>query len=184
MTQLAGAEPAIAGFSGPVLVEVRPLRASPQPHAFYDLTKRLVDLVLGLVLSLLALPIILLAAAVLACELRANPFFLQTRVGFLRRRFTMLKLRTMRPGTEHLVPVELNETGGLAFKSRRDPRVTRLGNLMRRTSLDELPQLLNVVAGQMSLVGRGLPFRARSSTTRPPRPSASPSSPASRASGR
>ena len=88
--------------------------------------------------------------------------FRQTRVGLNGRRFTLLKFRTMLPDAERRQPeVEhLNEVHGRAFKLTNDPRLTRSGPLLRRTGLDELPQLWNVLRGDMSLVGpRPLPLR-------------------------
>ena len=84
-----------------------------------------------------------------------EPFFVQERVGLNKRRFRMLKFRTMVANAEHLqAAVEhLNEAHGPIFKIANDPRITRLGRLLRRTSLDELPQLFHVLTGEMSLVG-------------------------------
>jgi lipopolysaccharide/colanic/teichoic acid biosynthesis glycosyltransferase len=81
--------------------------------------------------------------------------FRQTRCGLYGRRFTLYKFRTMVEGAEdRLAELQhLNEMDGPVFKSRRDPRVTRLGRLLRKFSLDELPQLWNVLRGDMSLVG-------------------------------
>ncbi len=117
--------------------------------------KRTVDLVLASLMLVLTAPLQLgIAAAILATSGRPV-LFRQTRCGLNGRRFTLLKFRTMvhgadeeRGGLEHL-----NEMGGPVFKIRNDPRVTRLGRLLRRFSLDELPQLLNVLRGDMSLVG-------------------------------
>jgi lipopolysaccharide/colanic/teichoic acid biosynthesis glycosyltransferase len=88
--------------------------------------------------------------------------FVQERYGLRRRRFRMLKFRTMTQGAEALQPLlELqNEASGPVFKIQNDPRTTRLGRFLRRSSLDELPQLVNVLRGEMSLVGpRPLPER-------------------------
>jgi lipopolysaccharide/colanic/teichoic acid biosynthesis glycosyltransferase len=81
--------------------------------------------------------------------------FRQTRCGLYGRRFTLYKFRTMVEGAEERLAElqHLNEMDGPVFKSRRDPRVTRLGRLLRKFSLDELPQLWNVLRGDMSLVG-------------------------------
>jgi lipopolysaccharide/colanic/teichoic acid biosynthesis glycosyltransferase len=82
-------------------------------------------------------------------------FFTQERVGLHKRRFRMLKFRTMVPDAERrLKEIEhLNEAAGPIFKMKNDPRVTRVGRFLRRTSIDELPQLFNVLIGEMSLVG-------------------------------
>jgi lipopolysaccharide/colanic/teichoic acid biosynthesis glycosyltransferase len=81
--------------------------------------------------------------------------FRQVRVGVDGRRFTMLKFRSMVPDAEDRRPAlgDLDDGNGMLFKIREDPRVTRVGALLRRFSLDELPQLINVLRGDMSLVG-------------------------------
>ena len=82
-------------------------------------------------------------------------FFVQTRVGKDGRPFRMVKLRTMRRDAESLLDslAAENESDGVLFKIKRDPRITRMGYWLRRSSLDELPQLFNVLRGDMSLVG-------------------------------
>ncbi len=122
--------------------------------------KHALDLLLaGLALALLAPLLLLIAAAVLA--LMGRPvFFAQERIGLNGRRFRMFKFRTMVPGAEARRGEVLvgNEMSGPVFKAASDPRTTALGRLLRRTSLDELPQLLNILRGEMSLVGpRPLP---------------------------
>ena len=84
-----------------------------------------------------------------------SPWFAQERVGQFGRRFKMYKLRTMVRGAEEMRDelLHLNEISGPVFKIRNDPRLHPLGGLLRRTSIDELPNLFNVVLGQMSLVG-------------------------------
>jgi exopolysaccharide biosynthesis polyprenyl glycosylphosphotransferase len=117
--------------------------------------KTVFDRVLGSVMLALAAPLV--AAIALAVRLSGpGPvLFRQVRVGVDGRRFTMLKFRTMVPDAEDRRPAlaGLDEGNGMLFKIREDPRVTRVGALLRRFSLDELPQLLNVVRGDMSLVG-------------------------------
>ena len=117
--------------------------------------KRVLDLTLGAILLLLAAPIIALCALAIRLESPGRAFFRQPRVGLRGREFTILKLRTMRADAERLRPrlEGNNDADGLLFKMRDDPRVTRVGRFLRRASLDELPQLLNVLAGHMSLVG-------------------------------
>ena len=84
---------------------------------------------------------------------KGRPLIRQERVGHLGRRFPMFKFRTMRLDAERLQHLIRNEQSGPIFKNRRDPRITRIGRILRRTSMDELPQLFNVLAGHMSLVG-------------------------------
>jgi exopolysaccharide biosynthesis polyprenyl glycosylphosphotransferase len=116
--------------------------------------KRLFD-VLGSTLALAALaPLMAVIAAAIRFDSRGPVFFRQTRVGRDGQRFEIFKYRSMDPDAESKKSrlLHLNESQGL-FKLTHDPRVTRIGHLLRRTSLDELPQLLNVWRGEMSLVG-------------------------------
>jgi lipopolysaccharide/colanic/teichoic acid biosynthesis glycosyltransferase len=117
--------------------------------------KRAIDLVLALLLALLTLPIQLLAALAIRLTSRGPVFFRQVRCGLNGRVFTLLKFRTMQAGAEERLPeiAHLNEMTGPVFKAARDPRLTFVGSLLRRLSIDELPQLWNVVVGDMSLVG-------------------------------
>ncbi|MEX2080478.1 MAG: sugar transferase [Dehalococcoidia bacterium] len=118
--------------------------------------KRVLDVTLTVVALPLVLPVTAIAAAVLAIELRGNPFFFQERIGYAGRPFTMLKLRTMhhpRPGEEDHYVVDDFTTFVFAPPGEVNPRLTRFGALARKTSIDELPNLWNVVRGQMSLVG-------------------------------
>ena len=95
---------------------------------------------------------------VLFVATRGKPLYCQRRVGFCGRTFWMLKFRTMRPDADRIQQQVKNELAGPVFKNRRDPRITRFGRFLRKTSLDETPQLLNVLLGEMSLVGpRPLP---------------------------
>jgi exopolysaccharide biosynthesis polyprenyl glycosylphosphotransferase len=124
--------------------------------------KRAIDIVGATVALLLAAPLMLLIALAIKLSSEGPVFFLQERFGQNKRRFRMYKFRTMVAGAETMqASLEpLNESGGPVFKIRNDPRVTPLGRLLRRTSLDELPQLVNVLRGEMSLVGpRPLPTR-------------------------
>ncbi|MGW2177630.1 sugar transferase [Streptomyces sp. NPDC001732] len=127
-----------------------PLRRGPQPAL-----KAVVDRV-GAALGLLVLaPLLLLIGAAVRLASDGPVLHRQTRHGRHNRPFTMWKFRTMVVDAERHKArlVTANETDGPMFKMRRDPRVTRIGRLLRRTSLDELPQLLNVLRGDMSLVG-------------------------------
>ena len=117
--------------------------------------KRAIDLAFALVLFAVTLPI-QLAAAIAILVISGRPvLFRQVRCGLNGRQFTLLKFRTMEPGAaERLTEIShLNEMTGPVFKVRRDPRLTAVGKLLRRLSIDELPQLWNVIAGDMSLVG-------------------------------
>jgi exopolysaccharide biosynthesis polyprenyl glycosylphosphotransferase len=117
--------------------------------------KRGMDLVLGLLFLVASLPIWAILATLIKLEDGGPVFFRQARVGKDGRPFRMWKLRTMVVNAEELLP-DLVEVGKLeepVFKIDADPRVTRIGTFLRRSSLDELPQLLNVLVGEMSLVG-------------------------------
>lgn len=118
--------------------------------------KRLTDLVLGTVGLLLAAPALFAAMLAIKLEDGGPVFFRQTRVGLGGTTFSILKLRTMRHDAEQLrsrLTQWNSRDGGPLFKMADDPRVTRVGRLLRATSFDELPQLFNVLRGQMSLVG-------------------------------
>jgi len=117
--------------------------------------KRLLDIVGSTLLMVVLSPLLLISALVIFFTSRGPAFFVQERVGLEGRRFKMFKFRSMhmeahQARSEHS---DLNESVGPVFKIRDDPRVSRVGKLLRRTSIDELPQLFNVLMGQMSLVG-------------------------------
>ena len=124
-----------------------------RPSALYATAKRTIDLVCSVVLLVLLAPIMAVTFLVLVVTTRGRPLFVQERVGKDRRPFRILKFRTMVTDAEKLKDQTHNEQSGPVFKNRRDPRITRVGRLLRSTSIDEFPQLLNVLAGQMSLVG-------------------------------
>jgi exopolysaccharide biosynthesis polyprenyl glycosylphosphotransferase len=118
-------------------------------------TKRTVDLVASLVGAVILSPVMLAIGLLVRFDDGGPVFFRQRRVGLHGRPFDVIKFRSMRPDAEaRLAELEhLNEIQGRAFKITNDPRITRIGRVLRRTSLDELPQLLNVIRGEMSLVG-------------------------------
>ena len=125
------------------------------PEAWWT-AKRAMDLVLGTILLLIALPIVALAALGIILVTGGSPFYAQERVGQHGRTFKMYKLRTMVENAHALRDklMHLNEASGPVFKIRNDPRLHPLGGFLRRTSIDELPNLINVVRGEMSLVGQ------------------------------
>lgn len=127
-------------------------RSVPQ---WWHVAKRAIDILLGTLLLILTAPIVAVACLAIACVTGGTPFFAQERVGMHGRRFRMFKLRTMVNGADAMRQsyMHLNEVDGPVFKIRNDPRLHRLGPFLRRTSIDELPNLLNVVLGEMSLVG-------------------------------
>jgi len=117
--------------------------------------KRIFDFVSATLLLLLTMPALVLVAITIKLESKGPVFFVQERVGLNKRRFRMLKFRTMQQDAEARIgEIEhLNEKSGPIFKIRNDPRVTSVGRWLRRTSIDELPQLVNVLLGDMSIVG-------------------------------
>lgn len=127
------------------------LARSVQARPLYDRSKRAFDIAVSLPLLVLALPVVAAACAAIVATTRQSPIFVQRRIGLHGRAFPMLKLRTMNENTDD--EPDLPGDGVFVVKTPDDPRVTPVGRLLRRTSMDELPQLLNVLAGQMSLVG-------------------------------
>jgi exopolysaccharide biosynthesis polyprenyl glycosylphosphotransferase len=124
--------------------------------------KRIIDFVGSLLLLLLCSPLLLLAAIAIKLDSTGPVLFVQERMGYNKRRFRMIKFRTMTVDAEaRMKDLEhLNEKDGPVFKIRSDPRMTRVGRILRKLSIDELPQLVNVLFGDMSLVGpRPLPMR-------------------------
>ncbi len=122
---------------------------------WWILSKRTIDVTLGFLLLVLLSPIILAAAAAIIFVTGGTPFYAQERVGMHGRRFKMYKLRTMVNGAHEMRDdiMHLNELDGPVFKIRNDPRLHPLGRFLRQTSVDELPNLINVLLGDMSLVG-------------------------------
>jgi exopolysaccharide biosynthesis polyprenyl glycosylphosphotransferase len=124
--------------------------------------KRTFDLVLSTALLVFLSPVLLASAIAVKLSSRGPVIYHSTRPGMAGRPFRCLKFRTMRMHADQVQPdlESLNEASGALFKIRRDPRLTRVGRFLRRFSLDELPQLVNVIRGEMSLVGpRPLPLR-------------------------
>ena len=133
------------------VVYVEPVRREGWPQV----AKRVFDVALSVVLLVVSAPLLLAAAVAIKVGSPGPVLFKQERVGKRGRRFYVLKLRTMVSDAEaRLAELDLlNEADGPLFKIREDPRVTRIGKLLRKLSLDELPQLVNVLRGEMSLVG-------------------------------
>jgi exopolysaccharide biosynthesis polyprenyl glycosylphosphotransferase len=140
---------ASATFGGVPVITVGPSRRCRWVSSCKGALDRMAAAVLLAALS----PLLLLLAVAIRLESPGPAIFKQQRVGMNGRPFVMLKLRTMRVGGP--IPQQLRRTAGndVLFKMRDDPRVTRLGSLLRKSSLDELPQLVNVLRGEMSLVG-------------------------------
>lgn len=118
--------------------------------------KRVQDVVLSVLGLVLLFPFMLIIALIILIDSPGeSPIFVQTRVGMNGRKFRFFKFRTMHPNAEqHLEQLlDKNEMNGPVFKIKDDPRITRVGKFLRRTSMDELPQLWNILKGDMSLVG-------------------------------
>ncbi|MBO4162871.1 sugar transferase [Micromonospora antibiotica] len=153
--------PALTDVAGP-RIHTRPVAGLPLIHVeapefrgARKLVKELVDRSAAAVALALLLPLVAVIALAVKLDSRGPVLFRQTRVGQGGQEFGVLKFRTMVVNADALL-AELaarNETNGLMFKMRDDPRVTRIGRLLRKWSADELPQLVNVLLGQMSLVG-------------------------------
>ena len=156
--------PAITDVAGP-RIHVRPVAnlsllhvEAPQFSGATRLLKNTYDRLAALALIVVASPLLLVIAGAVKATSRGPVFFRQTRLGYGGKQFTIWKFRTMHVGADRTDLTEDNESDGMLFKIRQDPRVTGIGRFLRRFSLDETPQLFNVVAGQMSLVGpRPLP---------------------------
>ncbi len=148
---LAHVKTGIEEFGGLPLVSLR----EPAMDDFQRLAKRVFDVFVGTIALLLALPVMVVTAALIKLDSYGPVLFRQERVGENGRRFHMFKFRSMVQGAEKRSQevITRDEQGQLIYKWRNDPRITRVGRFLRRTSLDELPQLLNVLKGEMSLVG-------------------------------
>jgi exopolysaccharide biosynthesis polyprenyl glycosylphosphotransferase len=142
-------------------VPVVTIQSGPQ-DGWQLIAKRLIDVMASTLLLITLAPLLIAVVLLIKWDSPGPVFFGQERVGFNKRRFRMLKFRTMIEGSDQqqCALEHLNEAQGPVFKIKNDPRVTRVGAFLRRFSIDELPQLVNVLKGEMSLVGpRPLPVR-------------------------
>ena len=124
----------------------------PRDRTRYLRIKRVMDLTLSIAALPVVLPILLLASIAIRLDTPGPALFVQERIGQHRRHFRLYKLRTMVADAEDLKASVL-DSHTIHFKTLDDPRITRVGRFLRKTSLDELPQLFNVLRGEMSLVG-------------------------------
>jgi lipopolysaccharide/colanic/teichoic acid biosynthesis glycosyltransferase len=161
--------PELTSSSGEPAHETLPLPESVPPRTprdiFYETTKRTIDIVGSASLLLLLAPVLLITAALVKLKSPGPVFFSQQRVGQMMKPFTMLKFRTMHVNADSRIHQEYvsslikakaathGASGEQVFKLAADPRITRIGSILRKTSIDELPQLINVLRGEMSLVG-------------------------------
>lgn len=132
-----------------------PPRSALEQGPVYETTKRAVDVAAASSLLFLLFPVFVVVAALIYLEDRGPIFYYQTRVGKNGRRFRFFKFRSMVRDADVIKArlQEQNEANGPIFKMRNDPRITRIGRFIRRYSIDELPQLVNILRGEMSLVG-------------------------------
>lgn len=121
----------------------------------YDFLKRFGDILISLVALTCGLPIFIIIALVIMLDDFGNPFFMQERIGKDGKAFNMFKFRTMFMHADEMKVdlMEENEYDSVHFKMSNDPRITRVGKFLRKTSLDELPQILNVLIGNMTIIG-------------------------------
>ena len=143
------------GASAPLSYEIA-TPALPNRRLGYRFTKRAFDILASLIGLIVLSPFFLLISiAIFIDDPHASPIFVQTRVGRGGKEFKFYKFRSMVANAENLLEglLDQNEADGPAFKIADDPRITRIGKLIRRTCIDELPQLWNVLKGDMSLVG-------------------------------
>ncbi len=127
-----------------------------KPRSYYWAVKRICDVTVStLTLTVFSPLLLLIALAIFIDDPHGSPIFKQTRVGRHKKLFTMYKFRTMVVNAEELKAklMEKNEKDGPAFKMENDPRITRIGRILRKTSLDELPQVVNILRGDMTIVG-------------------------------
>lgn len=131
-------------------------KASDSNRRVYWFVKRIFDIIMSSVAILILSPVFLIVAlAIYIDDPKGSPFFVQTRVGRHGKKFKFYKFRSMVSNAEELLDQlkEKNEKDGPVFKMKDDPRITRVGKFIRKTSIDELPQLFNILKGDMSIVG-------------------------------
>ncbi len=131
-----------------------PIHIAPKP--VYCFVKRVFDIVFSvLALVILLVPMLIIALIIYIDSPGAMPVYMQPRIGKDGRQFKFYKFRSMIPNAEAMLEqiMDQNEMDGPVFKIRNDPRITRVGRFIRRTSIDELPQLWNILKGDMSFVG-------------------------------
>lgn len=128
----------------------------PSKKTSYEIFKRCFDVVFSVfAIIVLFIPFIIISLIIVIDSPGASPIYVQKRVGKNGKEFNFYKFRSMVPNAEQMLDslLDKNEMEGPAFKIKEDPRITRFGRLIRRTCIDELPQLINVLKGDMSFVG-------------------------------
>lgn len=127
----------------------------PAPKPVYEFFKRFFDIILSVFALIVLSPLFLVIAILIKCEDGGQVFFKQTRLTKGAKEFGMYKFRSMCPDAEDKLEelLDQNEMEGPAFKMENDPRITKIGKFIRKTSIDELPQLFNIIKGEMSIIG-------------------------------
>jgi exopolysaccharide biosynthesis polyprenyl glycosylphosphotransferase len=165
LMEVAGPRLHVSGVLGMPLLRV----SAPVFNGMRRVVKGVMDRVGAAALITLSLPFLLLAAVAIAVDSRGPVFYTQRRVGKDGKEFKIWKFRTMVRNADKVKQqlAAVNEGAGVLFKMRKDPRVTRVGSILRRYSVDELPQLFNVLTGSMSLVGPRPPLPEESARYEP-----------------
>lgn len=124
-------------------------------NILYEVSKRVLDVIASFLGLVILSPILLIVAILIKLESKGPAIFAQSRIGLSGKEFKMYKFRSMVQNAEELKEklAKQNEMSGPMFKIKNDPRVTKVGKFIRKTSIDELPQLLNILKGDMTLVG-------------------------------
>lgn len=127
----------------------------PAPKPGYEVCKRIFDLVMATLALIVLSPVFLGVAIAIKLEDGGKVFYTQTRLTKDCREFKMYKFRSMFPNADKMLEelLKFNEIQGPAFKMENDPRITKVGKFIRKTSIDELPQLINIIRGEMSIIG-------------------------------
>ncbi len=121
----------------------------------FDLAKRVFDIICSALALIILCPVILIVAVIIMINDFGNPFFIQERIGKDSKPFKMIKFRSMyKDADKHKSELmQHNEYAAVHFKMENDPRITKIGHFIRKTSIDELPQLINILKGDMSIIG-------------------------------
>ena len=127
----------------------------PEPKPVYEVCKRIFDLVMSVFALIVLSPVFLVVAILIKMEDGGNVFYSQVRLTKGGKEFKMFKFRSMCPDADQKLDslMDQNEMEGPAFKMENDPRITKVGHFIRKTSIDELPQLINIIMGDMSIIG-------------------------------
>ncbi len=127
----------------------------PEPKPVYEVCKRIFDVVMCVFALIVLSPVFLAVIIAIFIEDRGAPFYASTRLTKGGKEFKMYKFRSMYPDADKKLDelLKYNEMEGPAFKMENDPRITKVGHFIRRTSIDELPQLINIIKGDMSIIG-------------------------------